>query len=114
MGRAKTAKFPQVMHIFCTGRHLELDREFRETLETLRRKQDSLEIEWKSTLDKINRILGRMVKRAEVAERLEAAHEEAEPPGLFIESKRQRFPGAMLSPEQKKIQQTILRRRAGG
>ena|SRR5712691_8475276 len=114
LGRAASAKFPQVMHIFCTDDHVKLDREFRELLETLRRKQDSIEIEWQSTLDKINRILGRIVKRAEVAERLEAQHEEPEAPALSVHREAGNTHGGMLTPEQKRIQQTILRRRAGG
>jgi hypothetical protein len=106
------------MHLFCTTEHDKLDREFREALETLRSKQNALEIEWASTLDKINRILGRIAKRAEVAERLEAAHEEAEPPALSIHREPGTtfgtIGGGMLSPHQKQIQQLILRRRSGG
>jgi hypothetical protein len=103
------------MHIFCTADHSHNYREVLDRIEKLERAQNQLELEWASTLDKINRVLGRIAKRAEVAERLEAAQEEQEPPALSVH----REPGTtsvggMLTPQQKSIQQTILRRRAGG
>lgn len=76
----------------------------------LKRDIGNLELEWTNFYDKARRMLARVAKRAEVVERADAAATEAEAGPIVVETA---FSGH-LTDHQKKIQQQILRRRAGG
>jgi hypothetical protein len=84
--------------------------ELEEAHAKLRRDFANLEAEWSNAYDKLRRMMMRVAKRAEVAEK--AAEEPEQLPltnGLEPGHAR---PG--LSDRQRALQQTILRRRAGG
>ncbi len=80
-------------------------------IQKLKRDQISLELEWNNFFDKARRLLGRVTKRAEVVEK-------AEEKEMGGERGAAPFPispaTGRLTDRQREIQQTILRRRAGG
>ncbi len=101
------------MGIFSRHRENRRLEDAEEELRKLRRKQEEIEIEWINFLDKAKRMLGRIVKRAELVERAEESEEPAAERQVHL-APPQAPPGGGLSERQRQIQQTILRRRAGG
>lgn len=92
-------------NIKATGELAQLQDEFGK----LRRDFQALELEWSNMYDKLRRMMQRVVKRAEVAEKLAEADEpETPPPEPVAEG-----PTGRLTPAQVRMQQHILRQRAG-
>ncbi len=84
-------------------------QELEDDFAKLRRDYNSLELEWNNTLDKLRAMMGRIAKRAEVAEKA-AQPSSSEEAGATPPAAGARF----LTPRQLQIQQQILRRRANG
>ncbi|SRR5713101_4645937 len=85
-----------------------------ERLEKLERAFKALQFEWDDTYDKLRRAMGRIVKtHAKMAE-LDTEEEHTPAVGPSRDNVVPTHPGGLLTPRQKEIQQSILRRRAGG
>jgi len=103
------------MGFFATWRHTKALRELTERVESLERQFKAIEAEWDDTYDKIRATMQRIVKRAEVAEKLAAKNDAAQaeliPSDPAVEAEA--LNGASgLTPHQRAIQQDILRKRA--
>ncbi len=98
------------MGFFWRSRDSERFSAFDEKLEKLKRDQANLELEWTNFYDKARRMLARVSKRAEVVEKAEAEETPPTAPLLPIGGPNT----GRLSDRQREIQQSILRRRAGG
>ncbi len=98
------------MGFFWRSRDSERFSQLDEKLEKLKRDQANLELEWTNFYDKARRMLARVSKRAEVVEKAEAEETPAAAPLLPIGGPNT----GRLTDRQREIQQTILRRRAGG
>lgn len=80
----------------------------------LKRAFASLEMDWLNVQDKLKRMLMRTVKRAEVAEKLEAAREElADVTDVTPPATNGAQSGRLMTARQRQLQQEILTRRAG-
>jgi hypothetical protein len=75
----------------------------------LKRDFQALELEWSNMYDKLRRMMQRIAKRAEIAEKLQESNEN-EPQELDLPSAGH---AGILSPAQRRVQQAILRERAG-
>jgi len=84
--------------------------DLEEDFAKLKRDFASLEMEWTNAYDKLRKMMQRVAKRAEVAEHAEERTngELPAPPSTGMHG------GRMLTDAQMRIQQDILRRRAGG
>ncbi len=101
------------MGIFGRSRENRRLDDVEDSLQKLKRDFSALELEWIDFLDKAKRTLMRTVARAkfvEKAEEEEAPETQATLPGLVGDHSTD----GRLTPRQREIQQTILRRRAGG
>jgi uncharacterized coiled-coil protein SlyX len=85
--------------------------ELEERIAKVERASKDLEAEWSNAWDKLRRMMQRVAKRAEVAER--GADPDAEHQ-LPLASGNEPTHGRMLNERQRQLQQEILRRRAGG
>lgn len=75
---------------------------------TLKRQLESVKLEWSDTLSKVGRLTGRIAK--ERSRMLEAQTEE---PSNGTAGSEGSIPTAGFSPQQKAVQQMVLRRRGG-
>jgi hypothetical protein len=82
-----------------------------ERLAKLERDQKNLEMEWSNAWDKLKRMMQRIAKRAEVAER-GAENDDSSTPA--VNGGTESPSTGRLNDRQRQIQQQILRRRAGG
>jgi len=87
-------------------------RELDDQVAKLRRDMSNLELEWSNMHDKLRRMMMRVAKRAEVAEKVEAANELTEPEPEVAQDQASGS-GRMLTQRQRLAQQAILMRRAG-
>lgn len=98
------------MHVFLTDRKL---KQLREDFDRLESRFKGLETEWSDVYDKLTRMMARIVKSRARMEEMEAAKETVEPTPITLSEHTGTHHG-LLSERQKEIQQSILRRRAGG
>jgi DNA anti-recombination protein RmuC len=82
-----------------------------ERLSKLERAQKAVEMEWDQAWEKLKRMMGRISKRSELAER---ESDSTPAPTMRDDANGTQAPTGRLSDRQREIQQHILRRRAGG
>jgi len=88
--------------------------EVQESIASLKRDFQNLEFEWSNAYDKLRKMMQRVAKRAEVAEKAPDGNDPDPPPSLQMENGQLMPMGGRLNDRQRQIQQQILRRRAGG
>ncbi len=98
------------MGFFWRSRDSEKLSQLIESFAKLKRDQDNIELEWTNFHDKAKRMLARVSKRAEVAEKAEEQEASSAQAPFSIGGPNT----GRLSDRQREIQQSILRRRAGG
>jgi chromosome segregation ATPase len=99
------------LHLFCTGECGKPQRDLVERLETVERAINGLKLEWEDALERLTKMNARLREREKA---LKERAEESEPPALSVNREPGTTSGRMLTPHQMELQQSILRRRAGG
>jgi len=94
--------------------HRRID-ELEEELAKLKRAFSGLEMDWANTQDKLKQMMGRIAKRAELMHDVAESEGKLAPPDIPPEIEPHAYPmWNRLTPQQKRTQLEILRRRANG